>query len=68
MNAALSTQLRDYTRNGQRFHRAAWKFVLPGELSSLVLAIPGLSNEPSGLHPNTIHLGQGANARMKAAR
>ncbi len=30
LNAAFSTQLRDYTRNGQTFHRPAWKFVLPG--------------------------------------
>ena len=60
INAALSTQLQDYTRNGQRFHRPAWKYVLPGELSSLVLAIPGLSNEPSGLHPHLVHLGRGA--------
>lgn len=67
LNAALSTQLRDYSKNGQRFHRAAWKFVLPGELSTLVLAIPGLSNQPSGLHQHTVHLGEGAYARMKAA-
>lgn len=60
INAALSTQLHDYTRNGQRFHRPAWGYVLPGELSSLVLAIPGLSNEPSDLHPHAVHLGQGA--------
>jgi len=60
INAALSTQLHDYTRNGQRFHRPAWKYVLPGELSSLVLAIPGLSNEPHDVRPKMQRLGQGA--------
>ena len=55
LNAAFSTQLEDYTRNGQRFHRPAWNFVLPGELSSLVLAVPGLSNEARDLHPKLVH-------------
>ncbi|HEX4268908.1 MAG TPA: S53 family peptidase [Steroidobacteraceae bacterium] len=67
LNAALSTQLHDYTRNGQRFHRPAWKFVLPGELSTLVLAIPGLNNQPSQVKPRSVHLGQGAYAGTKAA-
>jgi kumamolisin len=60
INAALATQLHDYTRNGQRFHRPAWRFVLPGELSSLVLAVPGLSNEPHDIRPKMERIGQGA--------
>lgn len=59
-NAAFSTQLHDYTRNGQSFHRPAWKFVLPGGLSSLVLAVPGLNSEPGVMRPKLVHLGQGA--------
>ena len=56
LNAAFATQLRDYTRNGQSFHRPAWKFVLPGQLAALVLSVPGLSNEVGDLHPKNIHL------------
>jgi subtilase family serine protease len=52
LNAALSTQLRDYTSNGQRFHRPAWKYVLPSELSSLVLGVPGLNNAPAAFSPH----------------
>jgi len=62
LNAAFSTQLRDYTRNGQTFHRPAWKFVLPGSFSSLVLSVPGLSNEVGDLHANNLHVGLGPNA------
>jgi kumamolisin len=51
LNAAFSTQLRDYTRGGRRFHRPAWKFVLPAEFSRLVLAVPGLSSEPAEFRP-----------------
>ncbi len=61
-NAAFSTQLHDFTRNGQRFHRPAWKYVLPGTLSTLVLSVPGLSNEPGKFHPHIARLGQGAYA------
>lgn len=57
-SAAFSTQLHDYTSNGQRFHRPAWKFVLPGEFSTLVLAVPGLSNQPGDFSPKLRHLGQ----------
>jgi kumamolisin len=60
LNAVFATQLHDYTRNGQRFHRPAWKFVLPGEFSSMVLAVPGLSNEPSAISPRFAHIGNGA--------
>lgn len=59
LNAAFATQLRDYTRNGQHFHRPAWKYVLPGELSSLVLAVPGLSNEPGAFRPHLAQVGRG---------
>jgi len=55
LNAAFSTQLHDYTRNGQHFHRPAWRYALPGEFSPLVLAVPGLSNEPGNFRP---HLAQ----------
>ncbi|MGH8296421.1 MAG: S53 family peptidase, partial [Steroidobacteraceae bacterium] len=64
--AAFSTQLHDYTRNGHRFHRPEWKFVLPGGLSSLVLAAPGLDNEPGEFRPKIVHLGQGAFAKEAA--
>lgn len=60
LNAAFATQLHDFARNGQRFHRPAWKFVLPGNFSTLVLAIPGLSNESGDLRPKAVHLGEGA--------
>ncbi|MGH8289165.1 MAG: S53 family peptidase [Steroidobacteraceae bacterium] len=59
-NVAFSTQLHDYMRNGQRFHRPAWKFVLPSEFSTLVLAAPGLTNEPGNFRPKNVRLGQGA--------
>ncbi|MGH8293315.1 MAG: S53 family peptidase [Gammaproteobacteria bacterium] len=59
LNAAFSTQLRDYQKDGKRFHRPAWKFSIPGELDKLVLAVPGLSNEPGRFRP--------MNLRMKPA-
>lgn len=59
-NAAFSMQLRDYTRNGQRFHRPAWSFALPSEFATLVLAAPGLDTAPTAFHPHVAHLGQGA--------
>jgi kumamolisin len=62
LNAALSTQLRDFTRHGQRFHRPAWKYALPGEFSSLVLAVPGLSNEPGAFRPHTARVSHGASS------
>jgi len=62
LNAAFATQLHDYTRNGQRFYRPAWKIVLPSEFSTLVLGVPGLSNEPANYRPMNAHLGQGAYA------
>jgi kumamolisin len=67
LNAAFATQLRDYTRNGQTFHRPAWKFVLPGQFASLVLSVPGLSNEVGDFHPKNDRLGQGANAASTPA-
>jgi subtilase family serine protease len=60
LNAAFSTQLRNYTRNGQTFHRPAWKFVLPGQFASLVLSVPGLDNQVGDLHSNKDHIAQGA--------
>jgi kumamolisin len=60
LNAAFSTELRDYTRNGQTFHRPAWKFVLPGQFSSLVLSVPGLNNEVGDFHPHSTRLGPAA--------
>ncbi len=62
LNAAFATQLQDVTRNGQSFHRPAWKFVLPGSFATLVLSVPGLNSETGAFHSNNIHLGQGANA------
>ena len=65
LNAALSTQLRDYTHDGQRFHRPAWKYVLPSELSSLVLAVPGLSNAAAAFRPHIARVEQGASSAEK---
>jgi subtilase family serine protease len=63
LNAALSTQLRDYSGSkGQRFHRPAWKFVLPSELSSLVLAVPGLNNAPTAFRTHIARVDQGASS------
>jgi subtilase family serine protease len=67
LNAAFATQLQDVTRNGRNFHRPAWKFVLPGGFSTLVLSVPGLNNEAGDFHPKNIHLGQGANAAATPA-
>lgn len=68
LEAALSTQLHDFTQNGQRFHRPAWKFALPGELSSLVLAVPGLDSEAGVATPKKVRLGQGAYAGTPAPK
>jgi kumamolisin len=62
INAALSTQLRDYTSNGQRFHRPAWKYVLPNGLSSMVLAAPGLNSAPTALHTHIARVERGASS------
>jgi len=62
LNAAFATQLRSYTQNGQSYHRPAWKFVLPGDYSSLVLSVPGLDNQAGNFHPQNVHLSQGANS------
>ncbi|MGH3631372.1 MAG: S53 family peptidase [Sciscionella sp.] len=61
-NAAFSTQLRDYTRDGQRLHRSAWHFALPSEFASLVLAAPGLNSAPTAFRPHIARVGQGAYA------
>ena len=65
-NAAFATELNDYTRNGQSFHRPAWKFVLPSGFSSLVLAVPGLNSEPGEMRPKLVHLAPGASANGAA--
>lgn len=67
LNAAFSTQLHDYTRNGQRFHRPAWKFVLPAEFAPLVLSVPGLSNQPGSFSPRMEHFGEGTVNETPAA-
>ncbi|MGH8171205.1 MAG: S53 family peptidase, partial [Steroidobacteraceae bacterium] len=59
-NAAFSTQLHDYVRNGQRLHRPAWNYALPSEFSTLVLAAPGLNNAPTAFQPHLARIGQGA--------
>jgi kumamolisin len=66
LNAAFATQLHDYTSNGQRFHRPAWKFVLPSEFSPLVLAVPGLSNAPGAFRPRLAHVAEGASSNGTA--
>jgi kumamolisin len=66
LNAALATQLRNYTRDGRQFHRPAWKFSLPGTLSKMVLAVPGLSNEPNQYRPMMVRT-RGAAADASSA-
>lgn len=63
-NAAFATQLRNYSSNGQTFHRPASKFVLPGGFAQLVLAVPGLDNQPGEFHPKIVRLGAGAYANV----
>lgn len=64
LNAAFSTQLQNYVKNGRRFHRPAWKFSLPAELAKLVLAVPGLNNEAGRFHPMNVRLGRGGYAHV----
>lgn len=59
-NAAFSTQLHDYVRNGQRLHRPAWNYALPSEFSTLVLAAPGLNSAPTAFQPHIAQVGEGA--------
>lgn len=56
LNAAFSTQLNDYVKNGQRFHRPASEFSMPGNFAQLVLAVPGLSNESGRFHPMNLRM------------
>ena len=56
LNAAFSTELHDYVKNGRRFHRPISKFRLPGELSKLVLSVPGLSNQSGRLRPMNLRM------------
>lgn len=66
LNAAFATQIRDYEdmHTGRHFHRPAWKFALPGALNTLVLAVPGLSNEPGDFHPMIVRLGHGVYSKI----
>lgn len=66
INAAFATQLRTFARKGQRFHRPAWKFALPGGLSALVLSVPGLDDAPGKFRPKNVQLGQGVYANEAA--
>jgi len=59
LNAAFSTQMHDYTKDGQRFHRPDSKPTVYGDLATLVLAVPGLSSESGLFRP--------MNVRMNAA-
>lgn len=64
LNAALSTQLHNYSRGSERFHQPAWRIALPGTLGQMVLGAPGLSNAPGNFRPMIARLGQGAYANM----
>lgn len=50
-NAAFATQLQDFSKNGKRFHRPAWKYSLPSDISDLVLGVAGLDSQPDRMHP-----------------
>ena len=64
INAAFATQERDYDRGAERFHRPDSEPALPGTLGQLVLAMPGLSNQPGRFRPMLLRLGHGSYARM----
>ncbi|HKV98013.1 MAG TPA: S53 family peptidase [Gammaproteobacteria bacterium] len=56
LNAAFSTELRDYTKNGRRFHRPAAKFSMPGSFAQLVLAVPGLDSQSGRFRPMNLRM------------
>lgn len=56
LNAAFSTQLHDYLKNGQRFHRPSANFSLPGSFAGLVLAVPGLDSQSGRFHPMNLRM------------
>ncbi len=64
LGAAFSTQMRNFKRNNRLYHGPASKFILPGRLATLVLAVPGLSNEPGSFRPMIARLGEGAYAKI----
>ncbi|MGB9430520.1 MAG: S53 family peptidase [Gammaproteobacteria bacterium] len=64
-DGAFSTQIHDFVRNGQRFHRPVMKPVAPAEFADLLLSMPGLSSEPGRFRPKNVRLGQGAFANIK---
>ena len=64
INAAFATQEHDYDRGNERFHRPDSEPTLPGTLGQLVLALPGLSNQPGSFRPMLLRLGHGPYARI----
>lgn len=64
LNAAFATELHDYTRGTERFHRPAWNVVLPNRIAPLVLSVPGLNNAPGSFRPMIVRLGRGAYAKV----
>ncbi len=64
INAAFGTQEHDYDRGNERFHRPAIQPALPGTLGQLVLAMPGLNNQPGSFRPMIVRLGHGPYAQI----
>lgn len=64
IDAAFGTQEHDYDRGNEHFHRPATQPALPGTLGQLVLAMPGLSNQPGSFRPMIVRLGHGPYARI----
>lgn len=64
LSAAMSTSLHDYTRGNEHFHRPDGNVALPGNFGQMVLAVPGLSNEPARFRPMIARLGRGAYAKI----
>lgn len=67
LGAAFSTELHDYVHHGRSFHRPEYKFSLPGELSKLVLAVPGLDSKAGRLHPMLVRAASATLAHGAAA-
>ncbi len=64
INTAFATQEHDYDRGNERFHRPDAAPVLPGTLGELVLAMPGLNNQPGSFRPMLLRLGHGPYAQI----
>ena len=62
-NAAFSTSIHEYAKDGEHFRRPDREPTVPAALAHLVLAVTGLSNE-ARFHPMNMRLGRGAYAQI----